>query len=122
MQNRSVTHCVLSVTILVATIATASANDIGRTAIEPASLSVLFFGNSHLIAHDVPRRVSNRLRAQYRDGTTVRVRRVGFNGARLSQFVKRPSVQGILAKDHWDVVVLQEATASFLTPALRRQF
>ncbi|MEO0730618.1 MAG: hypothetical protein AAFY64_09575, partial [Pseudomonadota bacterium] len=66
--------------------------------------------------------MSNRLRAQYRDGTTVRVRRVGFNGARLSQFVKRPSVQGILAKDHWDVVVLQEATASFLTPALRRQF
>ncbi|MEO0798783.1 MAG: SGNH/GDSL hydrolase family protein [Pseudomonadota bacterium] len=102
-----------------------SANAQTTSAVQPPALpmlNVLFFGNSHLIGHRIPVRVRRRLTKEYAGEREVVVKRVGFNGARLSQFVGRASVQDVLNERRWDVIVLQEATASFLTPGLRAQF
>ncbi|MEO1695303.1 MAG: DUF4886 domain-containing protein [Pseudomonadota bacterium] len=113
---------VAAVLMTVAAGAHASERTTAEPPTEPPSLSVLFFGNSHLIAHNVPRRVGLRLQKHVAGRRSVLTRRIGFNGARLSQFIDRPSVKAVLAERRWDVIVLQEATASFLTPALRLQF
>ncbi|MEL6226303.1 MAG: hypothetical protein AAFR01_04705 [Pseudomonadota bacterium] len=114
-----------AISFALAIVAFASVVHAQTSAVQPAApsqLNILFFGNSHLIGHRIPKRVRKRLTKEFGGQPQVVVKRVGFNGARLSQFVGRASVQDVLNERRWDVIVLQEATASFLTPGLRAQF
>ncbi len=80
---------------------------------------MLFVGNSHLFVNNVPERVRIRLQAE-RGETTVRA--VTQGGARLISFTYRKDVQSLLTEQHWDVVVLQEASVSFLAATGRKSF
>lgn len=80
---------------------------------------VLFIGNSHLFVNNVPQRVQRRI-ATTKGRVDIRVFTMG--GARLSEFAGRPQIKSALKRMRWDVVVLQEATASFLTSKGRRLF
>lgn len=80
---------------------------------------VLFIGNSHLFVNNVPQRVQRRIAAT-KGKVDIRVFTMG--GARLSEFAGRPLIKSALQSMRWDVVVLQEATASFLTSKGRRLF
>ena len=73
--------------------------------------SVLFVGNSHLFVNDVPARVRHRLEAV--KGRTF-VATFTKGGARLASFTRRDDIVAALASRSWDVVVLQEASATFL--------
>lgn len=80
---------------------------------------VLFVGNSHLFVNDVPARVERRLRPTK---GPVMIQTFAFGGAQLSQFTRSSDVAAALMNTVWDVVVLQEASASFLTSTGRRRF
>ena len=88
------------------------------TAATAQPLKVLFIGNSHVFVNDVPGRVRQHLEA---GGSPVRIRSITKGGARLIGFSARPRVAAVL-REQWDVVVLQEATASFLSAAGRSRF
>ncbi len=85
----------------------------------PGPLRILFVGNSHLFVNDVPARVAHLLEV---DAAPIITATFTVGGARLTHFTRRADVAAALADEVWDVVVLQEATASFLTPEGRRQF
>jgi hypothetical protein len=80
---------------------------------------VLFIGNSHVLVNNVPEHVRGRLQAE--KGRTE-VRAIARGGARLISFTINPDVETLLRTMRWDVVVLQEASASFLTMAGRLSF
>ena len=82
-------------------------------------LRVLFIGNSHLQVKNVPAQVRARISTKYNN---VQIRMLAVGGARLSDFVDRPDVVAALQKSKWDVVVLQEASVSFLSGSGRRVF
>ena len=84
-----------------------------------AQLRILFIGNSHLFVNNVPRRVQSRLKSAKRAAS---IRSFTAGGARLSDFVGRHDIETELSTGPWNVVVLQEATASFLSADGRRQF
>lgn len=83
------------------------------------AFKVLFIGNSHLFVNDVPARVKQRLKPVK---GPIAIQTFAFGGARLSQFTDSTNVAKALKSTAWDVVVLQEASASFLTAAGRRRF
>ena len=82
-----------------------------QTAAPP--LKVLFIGNSHTIVNDVADQVRQRLEAS--KGATV-VESIVKRGARLVSFTRRSDVISKLEGSRWDVVVLQEASATFVLP------
>lgn len=86
---------------------------------KPAAFSILFVGNSHLFVNDVPRRVQQHLQAA--KGRT-RIQTFARGGAQLSSFTHRADVSAALNSRVWDVVVLQEASATFLSPGGRQRF
>ena len=85
----------------------------------PGTLKVLFIGNSHVFVNNVTARVRKRLQA-LKGRTTIRA--ITRGGARLLSFTHRQDVAAAIAANDWDVVVLQEATASFLSSQGRRNF
>ena len=76
-------------------------------------LKVLFIGNSHTIVNDVADQVRRRLQAS--KGATI-VESIVKRGARLRSFTRRGDVVSKLDSTTWDVVVLQEASATFVSP------
>lgn len=80
---------------------------------------VLFIGNSHLFVNDVPGRVRGLLR---KTKGAVHIRKITKGGARLVYHRNRGDVARVLKSGGWDVVVLQEATATFLSPSGRKTF
>ncbi|MGI9521567.1 MAG: hypothetical protein ACR2PG_07950 [Hyphomicrobiaceae bacterium] len=86
---------------------------------EFSKFNVLFIGNSHLFVNDVPLRVKTRLLSKAK---SVHIKTFAHGGARLIDFVHRADVASALENADWHAVVLQEATASFLSSAGRRQF
>lgn len=90
-----------------------------QTPAERDGLKVLFIGNSHLFVNNVPAGVQRRLTAS--KGPT-RIRTIAKGGARLTSFTGRGDVVAAIKNTVWDVVVLQEASVSFLTEVGRRNF
>lgn len=80
---------------------------------------VLFVGNSHLFVNNVPARIRSLLRK--RKGA-IKIRTFATGGARLDYHRRRSDVSRALKSGRWDVVVLQEATASFLSVDGRKAF
>ncbi|MFY0613001.1 MAG: hypothetical protein JXQ99_15840 [Hyphomicrobiaceae bacterium] len=109
------TRLAIVLALAVGTVATAHAQGPGKT----GTFSVLFVGNSHLFVNNVPQRVQHRLRAA--KGRT-RILTFARGGAQLSSFTKRADVKAALTNRVWDVVVLQEASATFLSPGGRQRF
>lgn len=84
-----------------------------------ASFNVLFIGNSHLFVNNVPARVQRRLQAL--KGPT-RIKTFARGGAQLASFTHRADVASALKSRPWDIIVLQEASATFLSPHGRQRF
>lgn len=80
---------------------------------------VLFIGNSHTLVNDVADQVRRRLEVSR--GTAV-VEKIAKGGARLSSFARRSDVVSKLGSATWDVVVLQEASATFVLPDGPKRF
>ena len=96
--------------------------DARALAVEPqqqGALKILFIGNSHLFLNDVPDQVRARLRT---DNEDVEIQMFASGGARLIEFTEGEVVADALKAKHWDVVVLQEASISFLSARGRRDF
>lgn len=110
---------ICATTFIVMKPAASPASDDGLPIGPADAFKVLFIGNSHLFVNDVPARVQKHL--QPFKGR-IAVRTFARGGARLSSFTRRHDVTAALTTSHWDVVVLQEATASFLSPEGRRHF
>ena len=102
-----------------ATTAESGTSASGSQTAKKHAVKVLFVGNSHLLVKNVPAQVRQRLLARYAD---VQTRMMAVGGASLSYFVGRADVVKALTRTNWDVVVLQEASASFLSPLGRRSF
>lgn len=85
----------------------------------PNTFKVLFIGNSHLLVNNVPARVQRRLRTAKGQ---ARIRTFAYGGARLLSFTRRADVASALRTTNWNIVVLQEASATFLTAHGRRNF
>lgn len=85
----------------------------------PGPFKVLIIGNSHVFVNDVPSRLRQLLKAS--KGAT-QIRSITRGGAWLTGFTKRADVAATLRGGDWDVVVLQEATATFFTPRGRQTF
>ena len=94
----------------------------------PDAVKVLFIGNSHVMVNGVPERVARRLAgqlAQAADGSGPRPVvpvMIAKGGALLRHAAGRADVVEALRRFRWDAVVLQEATAAFVTPRGRRSF
>lgn len=86
---------------------------------EGSAFHVLFIGNSHLFVNNVPARVQRHL--QNAKGR-VRIQSFTRGGAQLSSFTHRSDVATALESRTWDSVVLQEASATFLSPDGRERF
>lgn len=86
---------------------------------EPAAFHVLFIGNSHLFVNNVPTRVQRRLQASKGQ---VRIQTFARGGAQLSSFTHRGDIEAVLKSRAWDTVVLQEASATFLSPGGGQRF
>ena len=99
--------------------AVAGDSDPSRVAAEQGRLRVLFIGNSHLQVKNVPAQVRAKISKKY---NKVQIRMLAVGGARLTDFVGRPDVVAALKKSKWDVVVLQEASISFLSGSGRKVF
>ncbi len=84
-----------------------------------ARFNVLFIGNSHLFVNNVPAQVQRRLQAL--KGPT-RIQTFARGGAQLSSFTHRADIASALKSRDWDIVVLQEASATFLSPHGRQRF
>ena len=95
------------------------AGEKGGRAAKSDPVKILFVGNSHLLVKNVPVQVRGFLAKKRRD---VRIRTIAVGGARLSQFVGRSNVASALKSTNWDVVVLQEASVSFLSMQGRSTF
>lgn len=76
-------------------------------------------GNSHLLVKNVPAQVRAKLLSRYQ---RVQTDTLAIGGARLSDFVGRDDVIAAISKHKWDVVVLQEASVSFLSASGRQAF
>jgi Domain of unknown function (DUF4886) len=90
-----------------------------KTRTGPDTFNVLFIGNSHLLVNNVPAKVQRRLQAG--KGKTS-IRTFAYGGARLLSFTRRADVAAALKTTNWNIIVLQEASATFLTPKGRRNF
>ena len=97
----------------------ADARAMAAEAKQQSAFKVLFIGNSHLFLNDVPLQVRERLRAEKWD---VEIRMFASGGARLVDFTRGAVVADALKAKRWDVVVLQEASISFLSAEGRRNF
>ncbi|MEM9027283.1 MAG: DUF4886 domain-containing protein [Pseudomonadota bacterium] len=86
------------------------------------AFTVLFIGNSHVLVNNVPGRVAKRLDAVVGPSRKPVTARIAINGARLSDFAGRDIVKTALKRISWDILVLQEATASFLSSSGRKNF
>lgn len=86
----------------------------------PGTFKVLIVGNSHVFVNNVPARLRRLLNA--RNARRAEIRSITRGGASLISFTHRPAVAAALRAQDWNVVVLQEATATFLTPQSRRTF
>ena len=84
-----------------------------RSETAAAPLKVHFIGNSHTIVNDVPSQVRRQLQAS--KGASV-VDSIVKRGARLISFTRRMDVVSKLEGTGWDVLVLQEASATFVRP------
>ncbi|MEM8973695.1 MAG: SGNH/GDSL hydrolase family protein [Pseudomonadota bacterium] len=93
--------------------------DQGTQPTKQDAIKILFIGNSHLLVKNVPVQVRGILLKTHR-GISIRSMAVG--GARLSHFAGRSDVAAALKTTKWDVVVLQEASVSFLTAQGRSTF
>ena len=69
--------------------------------------------------NNVPSRVQRILKVT-KGRTTIQT--FAFGGAQLSSFAARPDVSTALKQTKWDVVVLQEASISFMTSKGRKRF
>lgn len=107
--------CLISVVLIL----TAGPAAHAQTTPGPATFNILFVGNSHLFVNNVPQRVQQRL--QTSKGAT-RIQTFARGGARLASFTGRADVRAALKGRAWDVVVLQEASATFLSPGWRQRF
>lgn len=85
----------------------------------PAAFHVLFIGNSHLFVNDVPFRVQRHLQST---NGPIRIRTFARGGAQLSSFTRRGDIEAALKSRAWDTVVLQEASATFLSPSGGQRF
>ena len=86
------------------------------------ALKILLIGNSHTRLHDVRSRLARQLAARVGPERVPVVGRIARDGARLFDAAGRPDVVAALALTDWDIVVIQEATASFLYPTGREAF
>ncbi|MEL8056927.1 MAG: hypothetical protein AAGK66_12280 [Pseudomonadota bacterium] len=81
---------------------------------ETRDISVLFIGNSYTFQHDIPARVKGL--APVRDGVRVRYKTalIADGGVNLIKYVDDPRVMRTLAREDWDVIILQDrSTAAF---------
>ncbi len=108
-----------TVRVLIAICALLFANATSAQTANKDATRVLFIGNSHLLVKNVPVQVRGLLLKKNRN-TSIRTIAVG--GARLSHFAGRSDVATTLKSTNWDVVVLQEASVSFLTAQGRSTF
>lgn len=108
---------------LIAAVLVASAVSTGTAAQRPGTtappFNVLFIGNSHLFVNNVPQRVRRHLRT---GRGPIQIMTFARGGAQLSSFTHRADVAAALKSRAWDVVVLQEASATFLSPGGAHRF
>ena len=114
-------HCVRVVFAMFVLTLSAVSLDASETkpAVRPIPYKVLFIGNSHLFVNDVPGQVRRLLQALK---GSVSVRAITKGGARLLSFTRRPDVAAALNETAWDVVVLQEASATFVSTGGSERF
>jgi len=82
-------------------------------------LKVLFIGNSHLFVNNVPARVRQRLTTAKR---TVYTFTIAKGGARLKHYAGTRKISDVLRETNWNVIVLQEASAAFVSRQGQQRF
>lgn len=116
MLARCFASALAGILLALVTLNTAAASTPARGA---TPFSVLFIGNSHLFVNNVPQRVKERLRGSR---GAVQIQAFTRGGAQLESFTRRDDVAAALTGRAWDVVVLQEASATFLSPGGSERF
>ena len=116
MLVRCCTRAIAGILLVLVTLAMTVAATPAR---EATSFSVLFIGNSHLFVNNVPQRVQERLRSSR---GSVQIKTFTRGGAQLASFTRRTDVETALKSRTWNVVVLQEASATFLAPGGSERF
>jgi hypothetical protein len=90
----------------------------GCAAAEKAPLNVLFIGNSYIYTNDLPQMFS---RLAESAGHEVKAESSANPGWKLAQHARSETTLSMIAREHWDYVILQEQSVLPVFAADRRQ-